>query len=51
MSRLRTTHDNPPLAGRAIGRADGAVAIAASIFLDSLNIFLLLLEPSGGSRE
>jgi len=50
MSRLRTTHDNPPLAGRAIGRADGAVAIAASIFLDT-NVFPLLLEPFGGSRE
>jgi uncharacterized protein len=30
---------------------DGAVAIAASIFLDIFNVFLLLLELFGGSRE
>ncbi len=30
--------------------ADGAVAIAASIFLDIFNVFLLLLELFGGSR-
>ena len=34
-------------------RASGesAIAIAASIFLDILNVFLLLLELFGGSRE
>jgi FtsH-binding integral membrane protein len=30
---------------------DGAVVIAASIFLDVFNVFLLLLELFGGSRE
>ncbi len=30
---------------------DGAVAIAASIFLDIFNIFLLLLELFGGQRD
>jgi FtsH-binding integral membrane protein len=30
---------------------DGAVVIAASIFLDIFNVFLLLLELFGGSRE
>ena len=30
---------------------DGGVAIAASIFLDIFNVFLLLLELFGGSRE
>jgi FtsH-binding integral membrane protein len=33
------------------GSGDGAVAIAASIFLDIFNVFLLLLELFGGSRE
>jgi modulator of FtsH protease len=32
-------------------RPDGAVVIAASIFLDVFNVFLLLLELFGGSRE
>jgi FtsH-binding integral membrane protein len=31
--------------------SDSAVAIAASIFLDIFNVFLLLLELFGGSRE
>ena len=31
--------------------ADAAVVIAASIFLDIFNVFLLLLELFGGSRE
>ncbi len=30
---------------------DSAIAIAASIFLDTFNVFLLLLERFGGSRE
>jgi FtsH-binding integral membrane protein len=30
---------------------DSAIAIAASIFLDIFNVFLLLLELFGGSRE
>jgi FtsH-binding integral membrane protein len=30
---------------------DSAIAIAASIFLDVFNVFLLLLELFGGSRE
>ena len=30
---------------------DGAVAIAASIFLDVFNVFLLLLELFGGQRD
>jgi len=33
------------------GSADSAVAIAAGIFLDIFNVFLLLLELFGGSRE
>jgi FtsH-binding integral membrane protein len=32
-------------------RADGAVLIAASIFLDIFNIFLLLLDLFGGRRD
>src|SRR5215216_2985119 len=31
--------------------SDSAIAIAASIFLDIFNVFLLLLELFGGSRE
>ena len=31
--------------------ADGAVVIAASIFLDVFNVFLLLLELFGGGRD
>ena len=31
--------------------ADGAVLIAASIFLDIFNVFLLLLDLFGGSRD
>jgi FtsH-binding integral membrane protein len=31
--------------------SDGAVAIAASIFLDIFNVFLLLLELFGGQRD
>ena len=30
---------------------DGAVVIAASIFLDIVNVFLLLLELFGGQRD
>jgi FtsH-binding integral membrane protein len=33
------------------GSADGAVPIAASIFLDIFNVFLLLLELFGGARD
>ena len=31
--------------------ADSAVVIAASIFLDVFNVFLLLLDLFGGSRD
>jgi FtsH-binding integral membrane protein len=33
------------------GRDDSAALIAASIFLDILNVFLLLLDLFGGSRD
>ena len=33
------------------GSADGAVPIAASIFLDIFNVFLLLLQLFGGKRD
>jgi hypothetical protein len=29
----------------------GAVVIAASIFLDSFDVFLLFLDPFGGERD
>jgi FtsH-binding integral membrane protein len=32
-------------------RADSAVLIAASIFLDIFNVFLLLLDLFGGQRD
>ena len=31
--------------------ADAAALIAASIFLDIFNVFLLLLQPFGGQRD
>jgi hypothetical protein len=68
MSTVRTTYDDPALAGEAfardrgrelLGRVMGLVAvavgfaavIAASIFLDVFNVFLLLLELFGGGRD
>jgi FtsH-binding integral membrane protein len=36
---------------RRAGAADSAVVIAASIFLDIFNVFLLFLELFGGGRE
>jgi FtsH-binding integral membrane protein len=64
MSTVKTTYDDRALAGEPIARDEArgllgqvmglvavAVAIAASIFLDIFNIFLLLLELFGGQRD
>ena len=66
MSTMRTPYDDPSLRAGAIRpgaftifdfnrlrrtTGEGAVGIAASIFLDIFNVFLLVLNLFGSGRE